>query len=203
VNAKFNGVGGVEGIGGAFEVSVAPDGKGVYVGAEDDSAVAAFKRNRRGKLSFANAIFNGEHGAPLLDASGIQVSPDNRSVYVAAATSNAVDTFKRSRRSAKLTFVNAKVEGHGGVTGIQRDFDLTVSPDSRNVYASGLDGNAVATFKRSLHTGRLRFVNAKVDGIGGVTGLQGAYLMSSSADGRNVYVTGNNNSSVVSFRRHK
>src|SRR5204862_6967364 len=98
----------------------------------------AFKRNRRGKLSFANAIFDGEHGAPLLNASGIQVSPDNRSVYVAAAASNAVDTFKRNRRSAKLTFVNAKVEGQGGATGIKRDSDLTVSPDSRNVYASGL-----------------------------------------------------------------
>ena len=89
------------------------------------------------------------------------------------------------------------------MTGIQGGFDLTVSPDSRNVYASGFDDNAVATFKRSLDTGKLTFVNAKVDGIGGVTGLKGAYLMSSSSDGRNVYVTGNNNSSVVAFRRHR
>jgi 6-phosphogluconolactonase (cycloisomerase 2 family) len=203
VNAKFDGVGGVDGLGGAFEVAAAPDGKGVYVGAENDNAVAAFKRNRHGRLSFANAIFDGQGGAQLLDASGIQVSPDNRSVYVSAANSNALDTFKRHRHSAKLTFVNAKVEGQNGVTGLQDGFDLTVSPDSHNVYASGLDDNAVATFKRNRTSGRLRFVNAKVDGSGGVTGLQGAYLMSSSADGRNVYVTGNNNSSVVSFRRHK
>ena len=169
----------------------------------DYDAVAAFKRNRHGKLRFANAIFDGQGGAPLKDASGIQVSPDNRNVYVSADQSDAVDTFKRNRRNAKLTFVNAKVEGVGGVTGIQGGFDLTVSPDSRNVYASGLDDNAVATFKRNRTSGRLRFVNAKVDGSGGVTGLKGAYLMSSSSDGRNVYVTGNNNSSVVAFRRHR
>jgi DNA-binding beta-propeller fold protein YncE len=201
VNAKFDGQGGVDGLGGAFEVAASPDGDSVYVASESDNAVATFKRGRRGKLKFLNAKLDGQGGAMLEYATGIQVAPDNRNVYVSAAHDNAVDTFKRNRRTGKLTFVNAKVDGQGGVNGIGSTFDLTVAPDGDNVYASGNSDSAVAAFKRT-RKGRLRFIGAKFDGKGGVDGLAGAYLMSSSPDGDNVYVTADIDNSVVTFKRH-
>jgi 6-phosphogluconolactonase (cycloisomerase 2 family) len=202
VNAKVDGQGGVDGLAGAFEVSASPDGKSVYVSAEVDDAVATFKRNRdTGNLKFVNAKFDGQGGALLDNASGLQVSPDNRNVYVSAADDSAVDTFKRNRDTGKLKFVNAKVDGQGGVSGISTTFDLTLPPDGHNLYASGNADNAVASFKRNPRTGRLRFINAKFDGQGKVNGLLGAYLMSSSPDGDNVYVTADNDDSVVTFQR--
>ena len=200
-NAKFDGQGGVEGLDGAFEVSASPDAGSVYVASENDSAVAAFKRKRDGTLRFINAKFDGQGGAKLDYATGLQVSPDSRNVYVSAAHDNAVDTFKRNRDTGKLKFVNAKVDGKGGVNGIASTFDLVVSPDGRNVYASGNADNAVASFKRGARTGKLRFINAKFDGQGKVDGLLGAYFMSASPDGDNVYVTADNDDSVVTFRR--
>ncbi len=204
VNAKFDGQGGVDGLEGAFEVAASADGKSVYVASETDAAVATFRRNgRTGRLTFVNAKFDGQGGALLSDATGLQVSPDDRSVYVSAAGDNAVDTFKRSRRTGRLKFVNAKVDGLGGVDGLAGTFDLTVAPDGHNVYASGFDEAAVATFKRSRRSGKLHFVNAKFDGQGGIDGLLGAYLMASSPNGRSVYVTGNDDASVVTFKRHR
>ena len=201
VNALFDGQGGVDGLGGAFEVATSPDFNSVYVASENDNAVSTFARGRKGKLTFVNAKFDGQGGAMLEYATGIQVSPDNRNVYVSAAHDNAVDTFRRNGDTGKLKFVNAKVDGQGGVDGIGSTYDLTVSPDGRNVYASGNADNAVATFKRRPKTGKLRFVNAKFDGQGGVDGLLGAYFMSSSPDGDNVYVTADQDNSVVTFRR--
>ena len=201
VNAKFDGQGGVDGLAGAFEVAPSPDGESVYVASENDNAVATFKRSRDGHLKFVNAKFDGQGGAMLEYATGLQVSPDNRNVYVSAAHDNAVDTFKRNRDTGKLKFVNAKVDGQGGVDGIASTFDLTVPPGGRNVYVSGNADSAVATFKRNPDTGKLRFVNAKRDGHGEVDGLLGAYFMSSSPDGDNIYVTADQDNSVVTFRR--
>ena len=202
VNAKFDGQGSVDGLGGAFEVAASSDGRSVYVASEQDDAVATFKRNRdTGKLKFVNAKFDGQGGALLDNATGIQVAPDSRNVYVSAADDSAVDTFKRNRDTGKLRLLNAKVDGQGSVDGISGTFDLTVAPDGRNVYVSGYNENAVATFKRARRSGRLRFINAKFDGQGGVDGLLGAYLMSSSPDGDNVYVTGSSDASVVTFQR--
>jgi 6-phosphogluconolactonase (cycloisomerase 2 family) len=201
VDALFDGQGGVDGLGGAFEVAASPDFNSVYVASENDNAVATFARGRKGKLRFVNAKFDGQGGAMLEYATGIQVSPDSRNVYVSAAHDNAVDTFKRNRDTGKLKFVNAKVDGQGGVDGIASTFDLTVAPDGRNVYASGNADNAVATFKRRPRTGKLRFVDARFDGQGGVDGLVGAYFTSSSPDGDNVYVTADQDNSVVTFRR--
>lgn len=203
VDAKFDGQGGVDGLGGAFEVAASPDFNSVYVAAEQDDAVATFARGRKGKLSFVNAKFDGQGGALLDNASGIQVSPDSRNVYVSAADDSALDTFRRNGDSGKLKFVNAKVDGQDGVDGIAGTFDLTVAPDGRNVYASGYNDDAVATFKRGRKGGKLKFLNASFDGQGGVAGLANAYLMSSSPDGRNVYVTGTGADSIVTFQRRR
>ena len=78
---------------------------------------------------------------------------------------------------------------------------LMQSADGHNLYASGNADNAVASFRRNPRTGRLRFINAKFDGQGKVNGLLGAYLMSSSPDGDNVYLTADNDDSVVTFQR--
>jgi 6-phosphogluconolactonase (cycloisomerase 2 family) len=204
VNAKVNGRGGVSGLGGASGVYASPDGKSVYAASSTDDAVVTFARSRKtGRLRFLDAIRDGEGGAMLGQASDVQVSPDDRSVYVSAAESNALDTFKRSRRTGRLSFVNAKIDGVGRVNGIGRPFGLTVAPDGRNVYATGSSDNAVAAFARRRRSGKLRFLNAKVDGEGGLEGLRGAFELGTSPDGRNVYVTGGHDSSVVTFRRHK
>lgn len=203
VNTKVEGQGGITGLDAANGLAMSPDARNVYVAAATNS-IATFKRNRRtGKLKFVNVKIDGINGVDGIDvAEGVAVSPNGKSVYVTGYGDNALATFKRNRKTGKLKFLNAKVDGQGGVDGIASTFDLTVAPDGRNVYASGNADNAVASFKRNVRTGRLRFLGARFDGQGDVDGLVGAYLMSSSPDGHNVYVTADNDNSVVTFRRH-
>jgi 6-phosphogluconolactonase (cycloisomerase 2 family) len=134
------------------------------------------------------------------------VSPDNRNVYVTNDESpGAVVTFKRNPRTSKLKFVNAKFNGQGSVTGIDNAEGVAASGDGHDVYVTGEGSSALATFKRNRHNGKLSFVNAKVDGVGGVEGLQEAYEPVVSGDGKNVYVTASANvtSAITTFKRNR
>jgi DNA-binding beta-propeller fold protein YncE len=92
---------GVDGLYGALWVTVSPDGRRVYVASTIDNAVAVFDRDRKtGGLTFVQK----QKGAPghdcLAFARGVAVSPDNTSVYVAGASSNAVGVFHTGDPSA-------------------------------------------------------------------------------------------------------
>ena len=68
--------------------------------------------------------------------------------------------------------------------------DVTVSPDGKNVYATGSYESAIAVFNRDLTTGTLTFDEVHKDGINGVDGLDGAGGgVTVSPDGKNVYAT--------------
>ena len=205
INAKFDGQGAVEGLDTPIDVAVSPDSRNVYVTAADDDSIVTFKRHRRsGKLKFVNAKVDGHGGIDGLDgAYAVAVSPNGKNVYVTGDDEDALATFKRNRRNGKLKFVNAKFDGQGGVDGIADPEGMAVSSDGRSVYVAGTDDNAIATFKRNRHNGRLRFINAKVDGQGGVEGLDQAYETTVSPNGRNVYVTAYGSDSVATFKRNR
>jgi 6-phosphogluconolactonase (cycloisomerase 2 family) len=68
VEAQRDGVGGADGLNGAWGLAVSPDDAHVYVGSAFDRAVAAFRRNSAtGALTFVEAQFNGVAGVGGLD----------------------------------------------------------------------------------------------------------------------------------------
>jgi hypothetical protein len=112
-----------------------------------------------------------------------------------------VAVFSRNATTGKLTFVEAQVDGLGGVDGLASTWSVAVSPDGANVYATGMLDNAVAVFGRDAASGRLSFVEAHFDGVGGVEGLGGAWLVAVSPDGANVYAAGASDDAIAVFRR--
>ena len=79
-----DGIGGVDGLDGAYAVTVSPDNKNVYVTGENDSAVTVFARSLiSGTLTFMEAHKDGVGGVTGLGVTReIVVSPDGAFVYV-------------------------------------------------------------------------------------------------------------------------
>ena len=89
----------------------------------------------------------------------------------------------------------------GGVDGLDGAYSVTVSPDGKHVYAAGRADNAVAVFSRNSSTGALTYVEMQKDGLNGVDGLNGAYSVAVSPDGKHVYATGHRENAVAVFSR--
>jgi DNA-binding beta-propeller fold protein YncE len=88
-----------------------------------------------------------------------------------------------------LGFLEADVNGVGGVSGLHGADKAAVSPDGKNVYVAACAGADVAVFSRNANTGALSFVESDT-GTGGGSGIPCAEDVAVSPDGANVYVAG-------------
>ncbi len=191
--ARFNGVGGVNGLDGVRDLVISPDGNYVYTAGLTNNAVAVFSRNATtGALTFVEMITN----AATSGAIGIDISPDGMNVYTVGLFSDTLAVFSRNASTGRLTLIESHTDGLGGVNGLDRVRDVVVSPDGKSVYtaaqadSSGTD-DAVAVFSRNQtaeNLGKLTFVEVKFDGVGGVDGLGTPQTIKVSPDGNHVYV---------------
>jgi cysteine-rich repeat protein len=196
VQTVVDGAGGVDGIGGAIDAVVSPDGAHVYVAASQDHAVAVFRRNpASGALTFVEMHRDGMGGVDALAGPGsLAMSRDGAYLYVAASLDSAVSVFRRDPTSGVLTFLAAVRDDVGGVAGLGGAFAVALSPDDAYAYVTGPDDDAVALFERSPTTGLLQFVEAVTGGIASPVDVV------VSPDGANAYVTGGLDTLAV-FRR--
>jgi 6-phosphogluconolactonase (cycloisomerase 2 family) len=153
-------------------------------------------------LSFVEARFDDVDGFDgLAGARGVAVSPDGKHVYVVSEGENALVVLALDETTGSLTFVEAEFDGVDLVDGLAGAQAVAVSSDGAHVYVAGEAGNALAAFGRSASTGEVTFIEAEVDGSGGVDGLGGARSVALSADGAHVYVAGRTDDSVAVFSR--
>ena len=182
---------GVDGLDSPRGTAVSPDGKHVYVAALFDNSVAVFSRDAgTGVLTFVEVNKEGGGVEGLGGAHGVTVSPDGKHVYVAARTDDAVTVWDRDAVSGALAFVQSVTQGVGGVTGLEEVEGVVVTPDGKFVYSAAEGSHAIAVFARDSDTGELDFVEAVVDGAGGVDGLHAANSVVVSPDGKHLYASG-------------
>jgi 6-phosphogluconolactonase (cycloisomerase 2 family) len=203
VEVQFDGLNGVDGLEGAFHVALSPDGDHVYATGLLESAVAVFGRDAMtGSLTFVEAQFDDENGVEGLRlAISTVVSPDGTNVYAVSSFDGAVSVFNRDASTGALAFVEAQFDDEDNVTGLLGAWTAAVSPDGAHVYVTGAESNALAVFSRDASTGALTFVEAQVDGVGAVDGLDGAISVAVAGDGDHVYVTGAFDDAIAVFSR--
>ncbi len=200
--ALFDGVGGVDGLAGATDAAVTPDGGQVIATAELDDSLAVFARDpATGELNPTQVLVNDVDAVGLDEPSAVTVSPDGAHVYATAAESDSLVTFSRDEASGELTFVEAIFHATGGVLGLQGVDDVILSPAGDNVYTSTSLVSEIAVFARDEATGELDFLQVLKNNVGGVFGLGGVKSIAVSPDGLYVYGAGSINESLAIFAR--
>jgi 6-phosphogluconolactonase (cycloisomerase 2 family) len=204
-SAVFDDVPPVNGLSSASGVAVAPDGAHVFALGLVDDAVVSFARDAgSGSLTFVEAELDDDTRA-LDGPTDLALSPDGGQLYVVdvGATGNSLVTFANDAQTGALTLVDTEQDQVGGVTGLGGASAVVVSPDGRNVYATGSSANALAIFDRSPVDGTTTWVATLTDGVNGVDGLQGPLGLAITPDGRFVLVAAGNDSAVGLFARDR
>ena len=141
---------------------MSPDGKSVYVTASRSKAVVVFVRDSAtSRLTPNGCIGNSGTGPPacigadgLKGPTGVAVSPDGKSVYVASGFNDAVVMFVRDTANGNLTPTGCIGQSDTGprtctgIDGLRGAWDLAVSPDGKYVYVVSFDSSAIVLFKR-------------------------------------------------------
>lgn len=184
---------------GAVRVAVSPDGRFAYSAAIFGNYLTAFARNTEtGHLgSFQSQR---QTDIPVLDEpNSLAFSPDAKHLYVGASGSEAVLLFRRDQETGRLTFVSSQQQGTDRIPHRLGAMNVAVSRDGRNVYCAG--NNGITQFTRDKSTGELSFKNFVQDGNDGIRALGGVNHLAISEDGRSVYATCPNASSICLFQR--
>ena len=211
-------------------IAVSGDSKNVYVASTTSDGVAVFARNLQsgvltqlagtaGCVTETGTAGSCADGIALQGARAIALSPNGKSLYVAARDSDSVAAFARDRRTGALTQLAGTAgcisdSGTAGacVNGVGLDFatSVAVSPNGKNVYVTAAGSNAVAVFARDTKSGVLTQLAGKAgcvseDGTGGLCAdgqaLLGAFAVAVSSDGKNVYVASRDSNAVAAFAR--
>ena len=186
----------VDGLAGARDVLVSPDGAHVYVAGFDDDAVAVFERDVvDGRLFFLQVVRDnigpvdglGGPNALAMPASGAQL-------YVSGSLDDAVVVLDRDLDSGQLEFVQVRRSGIAGVTAVTSPSDLVLTDGDESLLVAASGSNSVVRFGRDpngLLDSGFSFSEGSVieDGANSylIEGLVGVRSLAVSADGRWLY----------------
>lgn len=152
LEVHVDGSGFVDGLDGAGDVTLSPDGGYVYVGGRNAAAVATFVRDAAsGRLTFARVERDEVDGADgLTFPMSLAASPDGAHLYVVSGEGVAI--FARDESTGLLAFLAVKRP-------VQHPNGFALTRDDAHVYVPC--GENVARFRRDDTSGELTFVEVQ------------------------------------------
>ena len=190
IEAHVDGVSGVDGLDGAYDMKLSSDGAFLYVASMNDDAISIFSRDKEtGALIFVSRTKNGENGVEgLKGARSLDLSPDGKNLYVVSMFDDALVSFSSDEFSGALTYEGRIKDGEFGV-------------DGKFLYVAAFFDDAITVLSRDVDTGELVYDQSIFNTEEGVEGLNGTLTVMASPDGEHVYSTSISEKSLVVFRR--
>ena len=186
VNLRRNvkGRNGVDGLDGAYSVTLSSDGNHAYVAASFDDAVSWYERNAStGALTYGGMLKDEVNGVDGLDgAYSVTLSSDGNHAYVAASFDDAVSWYERNASTGALTYGGILKDGVNGVDGLDGAYSVTLSSDGNHAYIASYIDDAVSWYERNASTGALTYGGMLKDGVN-MDGLDSAYSVTLSSAG--------------------
>ena len=205
---------------GAHGLAISADGRSAYAVAAGANAITWFDRDpATGALTQKGCLKQaiGPHerctlGYALGGAAAVSLSPDEKFVYVASASSGAVAVFSRDAATGALTELSCVSDtGSDGQctdgVALAGARGLVLPADGKNVYVTSSSGSAVIVLNRDADTGALTpagclLADAPAGGpCVSVRSLEGAASGALSGDGRTLYVAAPGESTLVQLNR--
>ncbi len=157
VKAYVDGVGAVDGLDGATEATVSPDGAQLYAvsiahafGGGENALVTFDRDTATGELEFSEVLFGGIGGIDALrQPSSVSLPPDGSLVMVTGVMADALSVFSRDAATGLLDLQEVRVDGVDCVDGLETAVRSALSPDAAHVYVAGLLEAKVAVFELS------------------------------------------------------
>jgi len=185
-------------------VKVSPDSRHVVVTSYADNAVTWFNRNlNNGNLTYAGSLSDEEVvGNVLQGASGLSISNDGKSVYIASSDGGSVEVFSRNQNTGNLTFEYSFNETQNNITGLTGTVDISVSADDEQVYATGTGSDALVIFNRNTTNGELIYQETLQDGEQNITDLDFPVAIAVSDKFDEIFVADFGSNALLSFKRN-
>ncbi len=203
VDTYIDGSNGVDGISGPTTMSASANGEYLFVAGSNEDAVAIFQRNTTsGTLSFLSMVQQGVSGVSgIAYPTYLKVSEDGANLYVTGFASASIGVFSIDEVAGNLNFQSAETGAGLGISGLDGNAAVAVSPDGNFVYAAGNNDDAIVVFERDDVSGMLTFVQ-EIEDASATDGLNGINGIAISADGNYVYTTGFWDKTIVLFTRN-
>jgi 6-phosphogluconolactonase (cycloisomerase 2 family) len=206
---------------GARPLAMSPNGRQLYVGAQNGDALTWFTRDPdTGALSAPNCMStNGGgctsiHSGALDDPYSLAISPDGDELYAAAWNGRSIGYFSRNQDTGALGFFSCRGVASLCVpvpdaSALEMPKALAVSGDGRHLYSAAENGDAIAVFRPDTSLNTLNYVDcygATAAGgcisIGNSHALDGPASLVVSPDDAHLFVASSAGNAIGSFGRN-
>ena len=198
-----DGENGVDGLRGARDVAISPDGNNVYAVAAADDGISWYDRNSTsGALTFRSFLKDNQNGMDGLNgAQALVISPDGKNIYIAGREEDAVTWVDRNTTTGEITFNGFLKNGTNGVSGLNFPVSIDISLDGKHIYLVGRDDNAVSWFDRNTTNGDLSFSGYVQNGSNGINNLLSPENLLLTSSGDFLYVSSPEANATLWFSR--
>jgi 6-phosphogluconolactonase (cycloisomerase 2 family) len=194
-----DGVGGVDGLDGAFGLALDPAGAHLYATGTDESAIAIFTRDSStGALTFTDVLKDGVAGVEwLAGARSLLVNPAGNRLYLVSRSDSALVVFSRDPASGALTYLS-----HLPATGAWQDplkepEALALSADATSLYVASNYSDSLVLFRCDPASGKPDYSQVRSN----IFDMRGPGGSAVSPGGERLYVTGNDDDTLLVFNR--